>query len=45
MNFVNNLLKKICKDYNLNNKEIKRYTVVLTEITIQENRTWQKENN
>ena len=44
MNFVNNLLKRICKDYNLNdNKEIKHYIPVLVQTTIQENRAWWKE--
>ena len=46
VNFVNNLLKRICTDYNLNNnKEINYHSFVLIQITIEENRTWQKENN
>ena len=46
VNFVNNLLKRTCTDYNLNNNKMRLTTkLVLIQITIEENRTWQKENN
>ena len=44
VNFVNNLLKRICKDYNLNNNKNYHTKLVLIQITKEENRTWQKDN-